>query len=398
MPRSLARWIALLNIDEATTATLRAMAPLIKAHGDEVIGAALSPLTAPGPAPIAFAEPASIERAREAMRRHWLDYVFAGRFDGEYLAAARALGTVHFRLGIDPLQFSATYSLLVSGIVDLVCRHFAGDVQRQSSNIAAINRVAFLDLGLASAVYYDACLGEIDDLTYELNMSLARVGEYRDYEGGHHLIRVSRMCHALALAAGQSPAWANALQMASPLHDIGKIGVPDDILLKPAPLTEAERMVMQRHTEIGAEIIPDHPSPVIHMARLVALRHHERWDGRGYPGGLRGEDIPLEARIVAICDVYDALLASRPYKKAWSRKSARDYIAANRGIMFDPRLVDVFLLIQPSMERIQDAFADPESDISPATVPDMLRAMRSEFRPLREPPRVALPAREMRAP
>lgn len=404
MPLSLAHWTSLLEIDAGTRAALEALAPLIAAEGQDVIEAALARLRLPEAArkaelaragadvPSLPAERQPIQQVREALRQRWLDYVLVGRFDAEYLEFARAAGSLHFRAGVAPVVFSAAYSQLTSGVTGLICRHLAPGSQAQVSLIGAINRVAFLDLGLASSVYYDAYLAEIADLADELRTSLARIGSYRDYEGGQHLIRVGRMSRALAIAAGQDPAWADVLQAASPLHDIGKIGVPDSVLLKPSLLSDAERRVMERHTEIGAEIIPDYPSPVIHMARRVALHHHERWDGSGYPHGLSRTGIPLEARIVAVCDVFDALLARRPYKHAWSRAAALDYIVRQSGTFFDPALVEVFVAIQPTIGWIQDAFADAADDEAPATLPDMFRAMRGEVHRELNLPRAILPA------
>ncbi|QIB32798.1 HD domain-containing phosphohydrolase [Ancylobacter pratisalsi] len=390
MTRAFTRWASLLEIDPATLAALGSIAPLVKAGGQSIIDAALSQLRAqdvPSQARSAGfvtgqlpAPRLPIQQVRESLRQRWLDHVLVGQFGADYLESTRAMGRVHFRLGLAPVMFSAAYSHLVSGIAELVYRHFEGDTRAQALHVAAIHHVAFLDLGLASSVYYDAYLAEIGELTDELNASLTRIGGYHDYEGGHHLIRVSRMCRTVAIAAGQDSAWADLLQAASPLHDIGKIGVPDSILLKPASLTDAERQIMQRHTEIGAEVLPDYPSQVMHMARQVALHHHERWDGTGYPRGLSGTQIPLEARIVAICDVYDALRSVRPYKHAWSRRAALDYIVNNRGAMFDPTLVDVFVSVQPTIEQIQDAFADTAADLSAVLRTDTLPALRNDLR------------------
>jgi putative two-component system response regulator len=154
---------------------------------------------------------------------------------------------------------------------------------------------------------------------------------------------MSLLCGRLARAIGMSEADAERIEQASLLHDVGKIGLPDDILHKPGKLTPEERTVMQRHATIGADLLAGSPSPLLQAAEQIARTHHERWDGGGYPAGLRGEDIPLPGRIAAICDVYDALLSERPYKAAWTVEAALGHVASQSGKHFDPALVQVFL-------------------------------------------------------
>jgi putative two-component system response regulator len=142
------------------------------------------------------------------------------------------------------------------------------------------------------------------------------------------------------------------------MHDVGKIGVPDAILLKPGKLDPEEWEIMKRHTVIGAEIIGDHPSELLVAARVVALSHHERWDGGGYPAGLAGEAIPEIARIVAISDVFDALLSVRPYKKAWSLEDTTAKLHAERGHHFEPRVVDALFRVLPECLAVRDSYRD----------------------------------------
>ena len=151
------------------------------------------------------------------------------------------------------------------------------------------------------------------------------------------------MSHRLALAAGLSAAEAELLRRASAMHDVGKIAIPDKILQKPEPLTREEREVMQRHTDVGGDLLAGSRSPVVQLGEVIARTHHERWDGTGYPAGLAGEDIPLAGRICAVCDVYDALVSARPYKDAWDVADAIEEIRLQSGRHFDPRLVELFL-------------------------------------------------------
>src|SRR5439155_11106632 len=150
----------------------------------------------------------------------------------------------------------------------------------------------------------------------EVLQRLSAAAEHRDDETGLHLHRMSRLCGQLARASGLSEPEAEEIEQASLLHDVGKIGIPDEILHKPGKLTDAERALMQTHTTIGAQLLADSASPLLRTAEAIARTHHERWDGGGYPEGLSGEEIPLAGRIAAICDVFDALMTERPYKRA----------------------------------------------------------------------------------
>ncbi len=177
----------------------------------------------------------------------------------------------------------------------------------------------------------------------EVLWRLARAAEYRDDETGEHVHRVAEWAKRLAEALGLEPGFVACLHKTAPLHDLGKIGIPDAILRKPSRLTPEEYEVVQTHTLIGAKILAGGRSELMRMAERIARSHHERWDGSGYPDGLAGEDIPLEARIVAVVDVQDALLSQRPYKPPWPLEKALAEIQAQRGRQFDPRVVDALL-------------------------------------------------------
>ncbi|ENO85048.1 response regulator [Thauera linaloolentis] len=187
---------------------------------------------------------------------------------------------------------------------------------------------------------------------------LGRAAEFRDIETGNHIIRMSHYCRLIGEAAGLGEKAVQTLYHASPMHDVGKIGIRDTVLLKNGPLNEEEWAMMKRHPEIGAEIIGTHNDELLRAAREIALYHHERWDGSGYPASLAGEAIPLMARIAAIADVFDALLTSRPYKASWSVEDAAAYIEAGSGSHYDPGLIEPFRRALPRMLRIREQFAD----------------------------------------
>lgn len=187
---------------------------------------------------------------------------------------------------------------------------------------------------------------------------LGRAAEYRDPETGAHILRMAHYSQLVAAHIGLSAEEQATILNAAPMHDIGKLGTPDHILLKPGKLTPEEMSIMKEHAMIGYSILKDADSPVLQAAALIARTHHEKFDGSGYPDGLRGEAIPLYGRIVAVADVFDALTSERPYKKAWSLESAADLLREGRGAHFDPRCVDALLDQWPQVLAIRERYRD----------------------------------------
>lgn len=203
--------------------------------------------------------------------------------------------------------------------------------------------------------------GEVRRLQADVVRRLARASELRDNETGAHVLRMSHTSALLAKEVGWSESACAMLLDASPMHDVGKIGIPDGILLKPGPLTPDERTIMQSHTTVGAALLTGSDDPLLSMARDIALCHHEKWDGTGYPNGLAGTDIPEAARIVAIADVFDALTSERPYKPAWPVADAVQFMQAQAGKQFDPNLLTRFLQVIPQVQAIRLRQAEPEA-------------------------------------
>jgi putative two-component system response regulator len=191
---------------------------------------------------------------------------------------------------------------------------------------------------------------------------LGRAAEFRDNETGLHVMRMSNYCARMAHALGKDASYVELFRQASTMHDVGKIGISDGILLKPGRLSADEFKVMKDHAQIGAEILGGSDNDLMTMARSIAQTHHEKWDGSGYPAGLSGEDIPIEGRIVAICDVFDALTTQRPYKHAWPVDEAVDFIKSTAGSHFDASLVEVFLSVLPDILILKEKFKEPPSE------------------------------------
>ncbi|ETX12364.1 chemotaxis protein CheY [Marinomonas ushuaiensis DSM 15871] len=192
----------------------------------------------------------------------------------------------------------------------------------------------------------------------DLIQRLGRAAEYKDNETGMHVQRMSRYTRELALAYGFCEDYANDLMMAAPMHDIGKIGIADNILLKPGKLTAEEYEIMKTHVQIGAEILSNPRSHLIQLAHIMALSHHEKWDGSGYPNGLSKDDIPIEGRLIAVADVFDALTSERPYKRAWSIDEAVNYIFEQSGSHFDPAIPPLLKQVLPKLLEIKTEFSE----------------------------------------
>ena len=188
---------------------------------------------------------------------------------------------------------------------------------------------------------------------------LAIAAEYRDSSTAQHIQRMSHYCELLARRYGLSPERCDLIRTASPMHDIGKIGTPDHVLLKPGKFTPEEFKVITQHTEIGYRILAGSDSELLKIAAVIAWTHHERYDGTGYPRGLKGETIPLEGRITAIADNFDALTTQRVYKPAYDFDHAKELMLKERGKHFDPELLDIFFDSMEEITRIYDQFADP---------------------------------------
>lgn len=187
---------------------------------------------------------------------------------------------------------------------------------------------------------------------------LARAGEFKGEISGRNLVRMGKFCRIIAEELNYEEDCLEILEISSTMHDIGKIGIPDSILLKQGPLGEDEFDVMKQHCKMGHEILKNSPSPYLQMGAIIALHHHERFDGSGYPSGLKAEEISIETRISTVADVFDALITKRPYKEAWPLEKAYSYIQDNSGTHFDPKCVNAFFaqkdIIKSTIEGMND--------------------------------------------
>jgi two-component system, response regulator RpfG len=254
------------------------------------------------------------------------------------------------------------YAALDAGITDFLTKPIdARECLARCRNLLTLRRqhVVLEDRRRLLEHMVEDATREVREREKETLLRLARAGEFRDEETGYHLIRMSRYSRLIANAIGLDADEAETVELAAPLHDIGKIGIPDHILLKADKLDGAEWEVMRRHPVIGHEILKGSASKYVRMGALIALGHHEKYDGSGYPNGLVGDHIPLCARIVAVADVYDALTSVRPYKNAWGSEQAFEYVTGQAGRHFDPRMVEAFSGMKKQVLQVQNEWRDP---------------------------------------
>jgi CHASE2 domain-containing sensor protein len=276
------------------------------------------------------------------------------------LLAALAAPLAVVRLGV----IKAALIALAGGLAYLVAAQLAFDAGSVISVTSPLLACVLGTAGMLAASYSTASsersvLGwtvrrrteQLRDAQLEIITRLAQAAESRDSDTGAHIHRIGYLCERLALQVGFGAAQARMLRQASALHDVGKIGIPDHILRKPGGLDDDEWVTMRSHTTKGAEILAGSSSPLIQMAETIAWTHHERWDGSGYPNGLKGQEIPLVGRICAVCDVFDALGSRRAYKEPWAPSRVLEEVAQGSGTHFDPALVAAFLAIASELDQ-----------------------------------------------
>ncbi len=259
-------------------------------------------------------------------------------------------------VGDEPIRQAA----LDAGVVDFLvkpvrprelrarCRNLL-QLRQQSESIK--QRALSLEQRLLSSMH------EVEERERETISRLARAIEYRDIGTSAYLERMAHIAGLIAEGLGMSEEEVRLIELAAPLHDMGKIAIPDDVLLKPGPLDEHQLAIMRRHPKIGHELLSGSQNRFIQAGATIALRHHERYDGSGYPDGLVGADIPIEARIVAVADVFDALISPRPYKAPWSFDNALDFLIEQSGKLFDPQCVQALVQNRPRLENICERYS-----------------------------------------
>lgn len=253
------------------------------------------------------------------------------------------------------------YEALEAGATDFLIKPLdEHETRARCSNLLELRRHKIVLSDQARVLQYqvDKSIAEIHERELETLAKLAKAGEFRDRTTGNHLTRMARYSALIGSNLGLAPETVHVLEVAAPMHDIGKIGIPDSILLNEGPLTAEEDAVMKTHPRIGYDILKGSPSKYLSMGAIIALGHHEKFEGSGYPNGLHGEDIPIVARVVAVADVFDALVSERPYKHAWSIQEGFAYLESQKGKHFDPRCIEAFMSGEEKVRQIQGQYGD----------------------------------------
>lgn len=317
-----------------------------------------------------------------------IDYLMPG-VDGislvRALRAREPYRTVPIVMVTSKLEREVRVEALSAGATDFLTKPFDRlELQARVSNLLSLRR-AQVRLSCWAEELNGAVKRAVQTVARreeEMIWRLARAMEMRDIDTGYHISRVAEISRALARGLGHDEHWCHMVYLAAPLHDIGKIGVSDSILRKPGRLDDDELAEMRRHVEHGNRILHGGSSELLQVAANIAGHHHEKWDGSGYPAGLSGEAIPLEARIVALADVFDALCSKRPYKPAWPREAAVAEVRRGAGRHFDPACVEAFVRLLPEIEEIMTRLRDEPEDATTAVV----RAAADPARPAADEP------------
>ena len=253
------------------------------------------------------------------------------------------------------------YEALEAGATDFLMKPLdEHETRARCANLLELRRHKIVLSDQARVLQYqvDKSVAEIHERELETLSKLAKAGEFRDRTTGNHLARMAKYSALIGSNLGLASETVHVLEFAAPMHDIGKIGIPDSILLKGGPLTPEQDVVMKNHPRMGYDILKGSPSKYLSMGAIIALGHHEKYDGSGYPTGMHGEDIPIVARIVAVADVFDALVSERPYKHAWTIEDGFAYLLSQKGKHFDASVVDAFLANTDRVREIQAQYAD----------------------------------------
>ena len=253
------------------------------------------------------------------------------------------------------------YEALEAGATDFLIKPLdEHETRARCANLLELRRhkIVLSDQTRVLQYQVDKSVAEIHERELETLSKLAKAGEYRDRTTGNHLARMAKYSALIGTNLGLAAETVHVLEFAAPMHDIGKIGIPDSVLLKGGPLTPEEDLLMKNHPRIGYDILKGSPSKYLSMGAIIALGHHEKYDGSGYPTGLHGEDITIVARIVAVADVFDALVSARPYKQPWTLEDGFAYLASQKGKHFDASVVEAFLANRERLAEIQRQYAD----------------------------------------
>lgn len=351
------RWLQYLSVTKEDRKTIVAMKDDFAPHIDEFIAGFCEHILKQKETSVFIMDTDVIKRLKPSVKKYWTQ-LLKGNYGSGYFNDRLKLGYAHERVGLGPGWYIGAYTRCFQFATDRIFLKYPDKPEKAQQAINAFTKVFFLDMSIAMEAYAYKTHDRLKTAELETIYRLSRAAEYRDDETGNHIMRLGHYSAVVARNMNMKGDEVEDIFAAAPMHDIGKIGVPDSILLKPDKLTPEEFEKIKTHPIIGGLILSAPESKLLQKAQEIALTHHERYDGTGYPHRLHSDEIPLSGKIIGVCDVFDALTTKRPYKPAFSNEEALMEIKKGEGSHFDPQVSGAFFKGLDEILAIQKRFQE----------------------------------------
>lgn len=357
-----ARWLKYLSITKGDKKNIQTMKEDFAAHIDEFIADFCEHLLRQKETSAILMETDVIKRLKPALKEYFIQ-LLKGTYGKNYFNERLKASYAHERMGVGPGWYIGAYSRCFRFMIDRVFEKYPHKPEEAKNAVTAFTKVFFLDMSIGMEAYVYKTHDRLKTAELETVYRLSRAAEYRDDVTGNHIMRIGHYSAVVARNIGMKGDEVEDIFAAAPMHDVGKIGVPDSILLKPGKLAPEEFEKIKTHTIIGGLILSTSESRLLQKAQEIALSHHERYDGTGYPHGLHSDEIPLSGKIIGMVDVFDALTSQRPYKPPFSNEEALNEIKKGTDRHFDPEVSDAFFRGIDEILEIQKRFQDETHQI-----------------------------------
>lgn len=351
------RWLRYLSVTKEDRKTIVAMKDDFAPHIDEFTTDFCGHILKQKETSAFIMDTDVIKRLKPSVKKYFMQ-LLKGNYGKDYFNDRLKLGYTHEGIGVGPGWYIGAYTRCFQFAIDRIFLKYPDKPEKVQQAILAFTKVFFLDMSIAMEAYSYKIHDRVKTAELETIYRLSRAAEYRDDQTGNHIMRLGHYSAVVARNMGMKDDVVEDIFAAAPMHDIGKIGVPDSILLKPDKLTPEEFEKIKTHSIIGGLILATSESKLLQKAQEIALTHHERYDGAGYPHGLHSDEIPLSGKIIGICDVFDALTTKRPYKPAFSNEDALMEIKKGEGSHFDPEVAGAFFKVLDEILAIQKRFQE----------------------------------------
>ncbi|MDP2683039.1 MAG: protoglobin domain-containing protein [Deltaproteobacteria bacterium] len=351
------RWLQYLSVTKKDSRAIMAMKDDFAQHIDEFIEGFCEHILKQKETSVFIMDTDVIKRLKPSVKGYFTE-LLKGNYGKDYFNDRLNIAYTHERIGVGPGWYIGAYTHFFQFAIDRIFLKYPDKPEKARHAINAFTKVFFLDMSIAMEAYAYKTHDRLKTAELETVYRLSRAAEYRDDQTGNHIMRLGHYSAVVARNVGMKSDEVEDIFAAAPMHDIGKIGVPDSILLKPDKLTTEEFEKIKTHSIIGGLILSTSESRLLQKAQEIALTHHERYDGTGYPHGLHSDEIPLSGKIIGVCDVFDALTTKRPYKPAFSNEEALSEIKKGEGSHFDPQVSDAFFKGVDEILTIQKRFQE----------------------------------------